>query len=98
MISDGAACSLPAASQKFRQKLLLEPDVLLPVPDLSHVDPKIIGPITDLLTIYSDLRLANKMGLFSKRRAIGFISRVARQIRGRTEIRCYWGKTQLILI
>jgi len=64
MISDGAAYALPEASQKFRQKLSLEPDVSLSVPDLSHVDAKIIGPITDLLTIYSDLWLANKMGNF----------------------------------
>jgi hypothetical protein len=59
MISDGAAYSLPEASQKFRQKfrqkLSLEPDVSLSVPDLSHAAPKIIGPITHLLTIYSDL-------------------------------------------
>jgi len=66
MISDGAAHSLPEASRKFCQKLSLEPDVSLSVPDLSHVDPKIIGPITDLLTIYIDLWLANKMGIFSK--------------------------------
>jgi len=66
MISDGAAYSLPEASQQFRQKLSLEPDVSLSVPDLSHLDPRIIGPITDLLTIYSDLWLANKMAIFSK--------------------------------
>jgi hypothetical protein len=66
MISDGAAYSLPEASQQFHQKLSLESDTSPSVPDLSHVDPKIIGPITDLLTVYSDLWLANKMGLFSK--------------------------------
>jgi hypothetical protein len=66
MISDGAAHSLREASQKFRQKSSLEPDVLLSVPDLSHVGPKIIEPITDLLTIYSDLWLANQMGIVSK--------------------------------
>ena len=54
MIPDGAACSLPEASQKFRLKLSLEGDVSSSVPDLSHADPKIIGPITDLLTIYTD--------------------------------------------
>ena len=51
MISDGAAYSLPEA----RQKLPLEPDVSLSVPDLRHAETKIIGPITDLLTIYRDL-------------------------------------------
>jgi hypothetical protein len=61
MISDDTAHSPREASQKFRQKSSLEPDVSLSVPDLSHVGPKIIGPITDLLTIYSDLWLASKM-------------------------------------
>jgi hypothetical protein len=55
LISDGASYSLPEASQQFRQKLSLEPDVSLSVPDLSHAQAKIIGPLTDLLTIYSDL-------------------------------------------
>jgi hypothetical protein len=64
MISDGAAHSLPEASHKFRQKLSLEPEVSLSVPDLGRVDPKIIFPIRHLLTIYSDLWLANKMGNF----------------------------------
>ena len=31
---------------------------------MSHVGPRIIRPITDLLTIYSDLWLANEMGIF----------------------------------
>jgi hypothetical protein len=66
MISNGAAYALPEASQKFRQKLSLDPDIPPSVPDLSHVDPKMIGPITDFLTIYSDLWLANKMGIFLK--------------------------------
>jgi len=44
MISDGAAYSLPETSHKFRQKLSLEPDVSLSVPDLSRAAAKIIGP------------------------------------------------------
>jgi hypothetical protein len=40
LISDGAACSLPEASQQFRQQLSLEPDVSLSFPDLSHAQRK----------------------------------------------------------
>jgi hypothetical protein len=88
MISEDAAHSLHEASQKFRQKSSLEPDVSLSVPDLSHVGPKIIGPITDLLTIYSDLWLANKMGVFSQA-GDHFYFKSGTPIRGRTEITCY---------
>src|ERR1700719_4827318 len=66
LISDGAPYALPEASQKFRQKLSLDPDVPPAVPDLSHLDPKMIGPVTDFLTIYSDLWLANKTGILLK--------------------------------
>ncbi len=66
MTSGNAPYELPEASRKFRQQLSLDPDLPPSVPDLSKVDTKIIGPITDLLTIYSDLWLANKVGVFSK--------------------------------
>ena len=66
MVSDNTTYSLPEASQKFRQTLSLEPDVPPSVPDLSGVDPKLIGPITDFLTVYSALWLANKIGVFAK--------------------------------
>jgi len=66
MISDNTAYSLPEAIQKFRQTVTLEPDVPPSVLDLSCVDSKIIGPITDFLTIYSDLWLADKIGVFLK--------------------------------
>lgn len=33
------------------------------MPDLSKVDPKMVGPITDLLTFYIDLWLINKTGV-----------------------------------
>ena len=53
--------TLSAAAQSFRQTLSLDPNTSPSVPDLSQVLP-LIGPITDLLTFYSDLWLANKLG------------------------------------
>jgi hypothetical protein len=49
---------LTPASLAFRQKLSLSPDFTLTVPDLSKVQPQIIGPITDLLTFYADMQVA----------------------------------------
>jgi hypothetical protein len=34
------------------------------MPDLSKVDPKMVGPITDLMTFYVDLWIMNKIGIF----------------------------------
>jgi hypothetical protein len=62
LISDGAAATLPAASVQFRQVLSLDPDKPPSIPNLSAVDPKLIGPITDLLTFYADLWLAIRAG------------------------------------
>lgn len=47
----------PASSQ-FREALSLDPAYKLTIPDLSKVQPMMIGPITDLLTFYADLQLA----------------------------------------
>jgi hypothetical protein len=52
------AILLSAASQKFREDLSLSPQYRLSVPDLSKVQPILIGPITDLLTFYADALLA----------------------------------------
>ena len=49
---------LSPASQKFREDLSLSPQYRLAVPDLSKVQPILIGPITDLLTFYADALLA----------------------------------------
>lgn len=53
-----APMSLSAASLSFRQTLSLDPAIQPSVPNLSQVQPFLIGPITDLLTFYSDLWLA----------------------------------------
>lgn len=49
--------SLPAAVSSFRQVVSLDPAGPMTVPDLSQVI-MIVGPITDFLTFYADLRLA----------------------------------------
>lgn len=55
---NGAAFDLSPASTAFREHLSLDPDFRLAIPDLSKVQPALIGPITDLLTFYADVRLA----------------------------------------
>jgi hypothetical protein len=61
MISDGTPVTLSPASSNFRQSVTLAPETLPSVPNLNQVDTKMIGPITDWMTIYSDLWLANKL-------------------------------------
>jgi hypothetical protein len=53
-----APMSLSPQSLGFRQMLSLDPAIQPSVPNLSQVQPFLIGPITDLLTFYSDLWLA----------------------------------------
>jgi hypothetical protein len=57
-----APMTLTPASLSFRQTLTLDPDVNPAVPNLSQVQPMLIGPITDMMTFYSDLWLTIKQG------------------------------------
>ncbi len=57
---NGQAFPPSPAGQEFRQRLSLSPEYKISIPDLSKVQPILIGPITDLLTFYVDLRLAMK--------------------------------------
>lgn len=66
LISDGAPFSLPRSSVDFRQMLSLDPRKPPAIPNLAGVDRTLIGPITDLLTFYADLWLAEKVGTLSK--------------------------------
>jgi hypothetical protein len=66
LISNGAPFSLPPASVEFRQVLSLDPGNPPAIPNLAVVHPTLIGPITDLLTFYVDLWLAEKVGTLSK--------------------------------
>jgi hypothetical protein len=66
LVSDGQPIALPAQSQTFRQRLSLDPNSTNGIPNLSQVDPRLIGPITDFLTFYADLWLAIKTGQLAK--------------------------------
>jgi hypothetical protein len=66
MTSGGQAMALRPDADAFRQRITLDPNQMPSVPDLSEVDPKMIGPITDFMTFYADLWLANKIGALTK--------------------------------
>ena len=57
-LKSNAPMSMSAISLNFRQTLSLDPATLPGIPNLSQVQPFLIGPITDMLTFYSDLWLA----------------------------------------
>ncbi len=62
LVWGGQPITLPQGSTEFRQILSLDPSKNPAVPNLAVVDPKLIGPITDLLTFYADLWLAERTG------------------------------------
>ncbi|MGA2216752.1 MAG: hypothetical protein ABSG51_01610 [Terracidiphilus sp.] len=66
METGGQPVALRADMDAFRQRLSLDPNQNPSIPDLSKVDPKLIGPVTDLMTFYADLWLANKIGALTK--------------------------------
>ena len=53
-----AGMSLSPQSLNLRQTLSLDPGVIPSLPALNQVQPFLIGPITDMMTFYSDLWLA----------------------------------------
>ena len=61
-ISNGVPEPLTPASREFRQTVTLAGGLPFTFPDLSKVQPALIGPVTDLLTFYSDLFLAIHAG------------------------------------
>jgi hypothetical protein len=64
--SSGQPVSLAQSVASYRQKLTLDPEQNPSGPDLRNVDPKLIGPVTDMMTFYADLWLANKLGVLKK--------------------------------
>lgn len=62
LVSRDEPQALTPASRDFRQIMTLAGDVPFTFPDLSKVQPSLIGPITDLLTFYADLFLATRAG------------------------------------
>jgi hypothetical protein len=61
LVSNRPGDALPPAAANFRQTLSLSPTEPLTIPDFSKV-LIIVGPITDMLTFYSDLLLASRLG------------------------------------
>jgi hypothetical protein len=53
-----APMSLSPASLGFRQTLSFDPAIQPAIPNLSQVQPFLIGPVTDMLTFYADLWIA----------------------------------------
>jgi hypothetical protein len=66
MESGGQALAVNAETAAYRQRITLDPNQNPSAPDLTKVDPKMIGPITDLMTFYADLWLGNKLGQLKK--------------------------------
>jgi hypothetical protein len=62
LISDNQKVSLSPASLDFRQQVTLDPNQRFSFPNLSDVDHRLVGPITDLMTFYVDVWLAVKTG------------------------------------
>jgi hypothetical protein len=64
-LKSNAPMTLNQQSLSFRQVLSLDPAVPPSIPDLSKVQTYLIGPITDLLTVYSDLWLAARQSMLT---------------------------------
>jgi hypothetical protein len=62
LISDKQQVVLSPADMDFRQILTLDPRHNPSFPNLSQVDHRLVGPITDFMTFYADLWLAVKTG------------------------------------
>jgi hypothetical protein len=62
LISDHQKVALSPASLDFRQQLTLDSNHNPAFPNLSQVDSRLIGPITDLMAFYVDLQLAVRTG------------------------------------
>ena len=65
LVSNKEKVNLPAGSLEFRQQVTLDPNHNPAVPDLSKIDTRLIGPVTDWLTFYVDVWLAAKVGQLS---------------------------------
>lgn len=61
MTSNGQPVTLAPSTTDLRVLLSLDPSRNPAGPDLSHVDPRLVGPITDLMTFYVDDWLFQKI-------------------------------------
>jgi hypothetical protein len=60
--ADPPKATLTGASLAFRQPVTLDPNHPPMMPNLSKLEPNMIGPVTDLMTFYVDLWLAQETG------------------------------------
>ncbi len=58
---EGKPVVLRVGMESFRQSLTLAAQYPPMMPDLTKIDPRLIGPVTDMMTFYVDLWLANKL-------------------------------------
>lgn len=65
METAGQPIQLSQQTADFRQRISLDPAENPAPPDFTRVDPKLIGPLADFMTFYSDLWLAVKTGQLS---------------------------------
>jgi len=66
MTSDGKTLTLPPAMADFRQMLSLDSGWTPAGSDLSKVDRRFTGPVTDLMTFYVDMWLVNRIGMLRR--------------------------------
>ncbi|HEY6448146.1 MAG TPA: hypothetical protein VIY53_16935 [Acidobacteriaceae bacterium] len=64
MTSDGQAVALSPAMLDFRASFSLDPSHMPSGPNLAGIDPRFVGPVTDLMTFYVDDWLFQKIPLF----------------------------------
>jgi hypothetical protein len=55
---NGSPYPLAPGSSDFRETLSLSPDYQIAIPNVSQIQPILMGPVLDLLTFYADLSLA----------------------------------------
>ena len=58
LVWNGTSFELPATNEPLRQFLSLSPERRPSLPDFSRVHPRLIGPMSDLLSFYADVWLA----------------------------------------
>jgi hypothetical protein len=66
MTSDGRQIPVSEAASAFRQRLSLDLKSMPSAPDLRNVEPRMVGPVTDMMTFYADLWLIFRMGALHK--------------------------------
>lgn len=65
-VSDGKPVTLKPGTSGFRQVVSLAPETPPSFPNLSQADLSLVGPITDWMTIYVDLWLANRLNKLNR--------------------------------